>query len=65
MDVLEQYVGVALLVAGIALFSIPVAMIAAGLLLAVHGTLRELKREDDDGTREPPAIDDTTGNPRT
>lgn len=63
MDVLEQYAGLILLVAGIALVSIPAALIVAGVLLAVHGTLRELNRKDEDGTREsdtgePPAWDE-------
>jgi len=51
VDVLEQYVGFVLLVAGVALLSPPIAMIIAGVLLAVHGTLRELNRKDEDGTR--------------
>lgn len=48
MDVLEQAVGAAILVVGIALISLPIALIVAGCLLAVHGTLRELSRKDDD-----------------
>lgn len=63
MDVLEQYVGGVLLVAGVALISLPVAMIIAGLLLAAHGALRELTRIDEkeqDGTREPASSDAAT-----
>lgn len=65
MDVLEQYAGFVILVAGLALISIPVALIVAGILLAVHGTLRELNRDDDEGTRTTDAVDDSEGNPRT
>lgn len=39
--VLAQVVGAVLLVAGVALFSVPVALIVAGLLLLGGGTLAE------------------------
>lgn len=63
MDVLEQYAGFVLIVVGIALISLPVALIVAGLLLAVHGTLRELNRKDDDArTRTTDSGDAAEGN---
>lgn len=64
MDVLEQYVGGLLIVIGIALIALPPALITLGLLLALHGFLRELKsireKETVDGSREPTALDDPT-----
>jgi hypothetical protein len=48
VDVLEQFAGAVLIVAGIAWICPPAALIVAGVLLAVHGTLRELSREDED-----------------
>lgn len=66
MDVLEQYGGGLLIVVGIAMWSIPPALIALGLMFALHGFLRELKsireKESADGSREPAALDDSTRN---
>jgi hypothetical protein len=42
VDVLEQGVGLLLIVLGIALIAPPLAIIAAGLGLIAHGVLREL-----------------------
>lgn len=52
MDVLEQIAGILAIVAGIWLIYPPAAIIIGGLLLAVHGTIAELNRKDEDGTRE-------------
>lgn len=66
MDVLEQYGGGLLVVIGIAMWSVPPAIIALGILFALHGFLRELKsireKELADGSREPAALDDPTRN---
>lgn len=55
MDVLEQFAGILLVVGGIALLSIPAAIIAFGVVLIAHGTMREmlhLNERDDDGVSE-------------
>jgi cytochrome c-type biogenesis protein CcmH/NrfF len=62
--VLSQFVGAVLVTIGLALWSLPVAIIAAGVMIAVYGFLRELKsineKESADGSREPSALDDPT-----
>lgn len=69
MDVLEQTAGGVLVTAGLWLWAPPVAIIALGIMLAVHGFLRELKtireKEAADGSREPDqvSIDDPTRYP--
>jgi hypothetical protein len=67
VDVLEQAVGGILIVVGIALWSLPPAFIALGLMIALHGFLREMKsireKELTDGSREPTALDDPTRYP--
>lgn len=67
MDVLEQTAGGLLIVVGIAMWSLPPALIALGIMFALHGFLRELKaiREKemiDARSREPAALDDATRN---
>jgi hypothetical protein len=61
VDVLEQTAGGVLVFAGLWLWLPPVAIIVAGLMLAMHGFLRELKRinekESADGSREPDQSD--------
>jgi len=67
MDVLEQTVGGLLIVIGIAMWSLPPALIALGIMFALHGFLRELnsirEKESADGSREPTALDDSARNP--
>lgn len=64
MAVLAQYAGGLLIVIGIAMWALPPALIALGLMIAVTGFLRELKsiheKELTDGSREPTALDDPT-----
>lgn len=55
MDVLEQLVGIVLITVGIALFSIPAAIMAFGIILVGHGVMREmlhLNERDEDGVSE-------------
>jgi len=67
VDVLEQYGGAAFIVAGFAMWSIPLALIVGGLMFAIHGFLHELKRinekEQADGSRQSDQVNDPTRNP--
>lgn len=65
MDVLEQGVGLLLIVLGIALIAPPLAIIAAGLGLIAHGVLRELAtkftKENDEGNSDANSQRNTEG----
>jgi hypothetical protein len=54
MAVLEQLAGIIVVVAGLMLLSIPIAIIAAGIMLVVHGVAREMvnEKEKHDGARD-------------
>lgn len=65
MDVLEQALGAIFITIGLWLIYPPCAIIAFGLMIALHGVLYEFARirneEVTDGDREAAQVDDTAG----
>jgi hypothetical protein len=63
VDVLEQTLGAILVTLGLWIWSPPVAVIVFGVMLALHGFLRELRsireKESADGSRGLDQVDNT------
>jgi uncharacterized membrane protein len=67
VDVLEQIAGALFVTTGLWLIFPPVAIIALGVMIGLHGVLLEMKnmneKEGIDGSREPTALDNSTRYP--